>query len=32
MAGQTENYAYVGLYWTWGAKGVKNLVGRLHPI
>jgi len=21
VAGQTENYAYVGLYWTWGGKG-----------
>jgi len=20
VAGQTENYAYVGLYWTWGKK------------
>lgn len=30
--GQTENYAYLGLYWTWGAKGVKNLVGRLRPL
>ena len=21
VAGQTENYAYVGMYWTWGGKG-----------
>ncbi|HEV3513795.1 MAG TPA: transporter [Candidatus Sulfotelmatobacter sp.] len=21
VAGQTENYAYLGLYWTWGVKG-----------
>lgn len=21
VAGQTENYAYLGLYWTWGGKG-----------
>lgn len=29
VAGQAETYAYVGLYWTWGAKSAKNLVGRL---
>jgi hypothetical protein len=23
VAGQTENYAYVGIYWTWG-KGDKK--------
>ena len=21
VAGQTENYAYVGMYWTWGGDG-----------
>ena len=21
IAGQTENYAYLGLYWTWGKDG-----------
>lgn len=24
IAGQTENYAYVGMYWTWGGKGDKK--------
>jgi hypothetical protein len=28
VAGQTENYAYLGMYWTWGKDdkktGVKN--------
>jgi outer membrane putative beta-barrel porin/alpha-amylase len=24
VAGQTENYAYVGMYWTWGRKENKN--------
>jgi hypothetical protein len=24
VAGQTENYAYVGLYWTWGKQGDKK--------
>ena len=24
IAGQTENYAYVGLYWTWGRKSDKD--------
>ena len=28
VAGQTENYAYVGMYWTWGGKkGDKPDVG-----
>ncbi|HEY2384203.1 MAG TPA: hypothetical protein VGK48_23770 [Terriglobia bacterium] len=38
MAGLTENYAYVGLYWTWGEKqpppgGVSHFFGELgnHP-
>ncbi|MGH9433163.1 MAG: transporter [Terriglobia bacterium] len=25
--GQTENYAYLGLYWTWGSKAGKGLNG-----
>jgi len=24
IAGQTENYAYLGLYWTWGPKSAKG--------
>ena len=24
VAGQTENYAYVGMYWTWGARRVRR--------
>lgn len=28
--GQAENYAYLGLYWTWGGKSAKSLLGRLH--
>jgi hypothetical protein len=28
--GQTENYAYLGLYWTWGGRGSKSLLGRLR--
>ncbi|MGH9433164.1 MAG: hypothetical protein ACRD3T_16665 [Terriglobia bacterium] len=32
VAGQPETYAYAGLYWTWGAKNAKNLLGRLRPI
>jgi hypothetical protein len=24
IAGQTENYAYVGMYWTWGKDDTKN--------
>jgi len=24
IAGQTENYAYAGLYWTWGRKDAKG--------
>ncbi len=27
IAGQTENYAYVGLYWTWGSDGKGNSAG-----
>jgi hypothetical protein len=30
IAGQTENYAYLGLYWTWG-KGDKKDAARLDP-
>ncbi len=28
VAGQTENYAYVGLYWTWG----RNKNGKPNPV
>jgi hypothetical protein len=24
VAGQTENYAYAGMYWTWGGKDDKK--------
>jgi hypothetical protein len=24
IAGQTENYAYTGMYWTWGKDDKKN--------
>ncbi len=24
VAGQTENYAYVGMYWTWGKEDKKD--------
>jgi hypothetical protein len=24
IAGQTENYAYAGMYWTWGGKDAKG--------
>ncbi len=24
VAGQTENYAYMGMYWTWGGKDDKG--------
>jgi hypothetical protein len=30
VAGQMENYAYLGLYWTWGRKSAKSLVGRMR--
>ena len=33
VAGQTENYAYLGLYWTWGKDKAKPDTGRLlSPI
>ncbi len=28
VAGQTENYAYVGMYWTWGKDDEERLAGR----
>jgi len=34
VAGQTENYAYVGMYWTWGGKGSQKSeapTGFYHP-
>jgi len=34
VAGQTENYAYVGMYWTWGGKGSQKSEapsGFYHP-
>jgi len=30
-AGQTENYAYVGMYWTWGKDDKKTARGGLFP-
>ncbi|MFZ0959693.1 MAG: hypothetical protein WAO35_02220 [Terriglobia bacterium] len=31
--GQTENYAYLGMYWTWGSKKGKDATGFLaHPL
>ncbi len=33
VAGQTENYAYVGMYWTWGKdKGKDNGSGNDHAL
>lgn len=31
IAGQTENYAYIGLYWTWGKDDEKQKKGRMSP-
>ncbi|MGA7341794.1 MAG: transporter [Terracidiphilus sp.] len=31
VAGQTENYAYVGMYWTWGKDEKKTARGGLSP-
>jgi hypothetical protein len=31
VAGQTENYAYVGLYWTWGKKDKSPDSSRMFP-
>jgi hypothetical protein len=34
VAGFTENYAYLGLYWTWGSKeghGINGFLGRHFP-
>ena len=28
VAGQTENYAYVGMYWTWGKERPENRSGK----
>ncbi len=28
VAGQTENYAYVGMYWTWGKDDKQSALGR----
>jgi hypothetical protein len=30
VAGQPENYAYLGLYWTWGSKPGRGLNGFFH--
>jgi hypothetical protein len=32
VVGQTENYAYLGLYWTWGSKPGEGLNGFLHRV
>lgn len=31
VAGQTENYGYLGLYWTWGSKEGKSAAFLPHP-
>jgi len=31
VAGQTENYAYVGLYWTWGKDDASAAAARVFP-
>jgi hypothetical protein len=31
IAGQTENYAYVGMYWTWGKDDKKSARNALFP-
>ena len=31
VAGQTENYAYVGMYWTWGKEEKKSARNALFP-
>jgi hypothetical protein len=31
IAGQTENYAYLGLYWTWGKDEKKTTAGDVIP-
>jgi hypothetical protein len=31
VAGQTENYAYVGMYWTWGKDDKKSAGNTLFP-
>jgi len=31
VAGQTENYAYVGMYWTWGKDDKKSARNALFP-
>lgn len=31
VAGQTENYAYVGMYWTWGKDSKKDARNALFP-
>jgi hypothetical protein len=32
IAGQTENYAYLGLYWTWGKDDKPTTEAHLSPI
>jgi hypothetical protein len=32
VAGQSETYAYLGLYWTWGNQSARSLLGALHRI
>jgi hypothetical protein len=31
VVGQKENYAYLGLYWTWGKKPGDSPTARLGP-
>jgi len=32
VAGQTENYAYVGMYWTWGGTGINRTPDWLSSV
>lgn len=32
VAGQSETYAYLGLYWTWSPKGRPSRPGSPHPL
>jgi hypothetical protein len=32
VAGQTENYAYVGMYWTWGKDDKKDARNGMFPV
>jgi hypothetical protein len=32
IAGQTENYGYLGMYWTWGKDDKKAAAGDIAPL